>query len=44
MQIRNSVKSDFTLCCRNIQKNKHWNVKDWNVYKFTTCSSEHAAE
>ena len=44
MQTRNSVESDSTSCCRSIQKNKHWNVKDWNVYKFAACSSKHAVE
>ncbi len=44
MKIKNFVKSDFILCCRSIWKNKHWNVKDWNIHKFTACSSEYAAE
>ncbi len=44
MQIRNFVKSDFTLRCKSIQKSKHWNAKDQNVHKFAACSSEHAAE
>ncbi len=44
MQTRNSVESDSTLRCKSIQKNKHWNIKDWNVHKFIACSFEHAAE
>ncbi len=44
MQTRNFAESDSTSCCRSIQKNKHWNVKDRNVHKFVACSFEHAAE
>ncbi len=44
MQIRNSVKSDFTLRCKSVQKSKHQNIKDQNVHKFVACLSEHAAE
>ncbi len=44
MQTRNSVKSDSTSRCENVQKSKHWNARDRNVHKFIACSSEHAAE
>ncbi len=42
MQTRNTLKSDSALHSRSIQKSKHWNSENRNVYKLATCSFEHA--
>ncbi len=44
MQIRNTSESDFVSRSKSIQKSKHWNFKDRNIYKLATCSFEHATE
>ncbi len=44
MQTRNISKSDSVSHSKSIQKSKHWNFKDRNIYKFATCSFEHATE
>ena len=44
MQTRNTSESDFMSCSKSVQKNKHWNSKDKNIHKLTTCSFEHATE
>jgi len=44
MQIKNISESDFASYSRSIQKSKHWNFKDKNIYMFITCSSEHATK
>ena len=44
MQTRNTSESDSASRSRSIQKSKHWNFKDRNIHKLTTCSFEHATE
>ena len=44
MQTRNTSESDSASCNRNVQKSKHWNFKDRNIYKLIICSSEHVTE
>ncbi len=44
MQIWNITESDFMLCCKNIQKSKHWDSESKNVHKLAACSFKHAAK
>ncbi len=44
IQTRNTSESDSVSHNRSIQKSKHQNFKDRNIYKFTTCLFEHATE
>ncbi len=44
MQTRNTSESDSALCDRSIQKSKHQNSRDRNIYKLATCLFEHATE
>ncbi len=44
MQIKNTSESNSASRSRSVQKSKHWNFKDRNIYKFATYSFKHATE
>ncbi len=44
MQTRNTLESDSASRSRSVQKSKHWNFKDRNIYKLATCSFEHVTK